>query len=133
GWRHAALCQSPPSPSPSPSRELRVRCTRLPLIGASVAPEGRRDPAAAPRRPHFPHSPVRNSFPPIPKRRAGRYAKSTRCMPLGTLMTRKLAAEAVGTFWLVFAICLSAITAAGVPGVGIGFAGVALAAGVAIL
>jgi aquaporin Z len=48
-------------------------------------------------------------------------------------MTRKLAAEAVGTFWLVFAICLSAITAAGIPGVGIGFAGVAFAAGIAVL
>jgi aquaporin Z len=48
-------------------------------------------------------------------------------------MSRKLAAEAVGTFWLVFAICLSAITAAGFPELGIGFAGVALAAGIAIL
>lgn len=48
-------------------------------------------------------------------------------------MARKLAAEAFGTFWLVFAICCSAITAAGVPEVGIGWAGVSFAAGLAIL
>jgi aquaporin Z len=48
-------------------------------------------------------------------------------------MTRNLLAEAFGTFWLVFAICCSAISAAGVPEVGIGWLGVSLAAGVAIL
>lgn len=48
-------------------------------------------------------------------------------------MIRKLSAEALGTFWLVFAICCSAITAAGFPDVGIGLAGVSFAAGLAIL
>jgi aquaporin Z len=48
-------------------------------------------------------------------------------------MTRKLAAEALGTFWLVFAICCSAISAAAVPEVGIGWMGVSFAAGLAIL
>jgi aquaporin Z len=48
-------------------------------------------------------------------------------------MTRKLAAEAFGTFWLVFAICTSAMGAAGVPEVGIGWLGVSFAAGLAIL
>lgn len=48
-------------------------------------------------------------------------------------MVRKLTAEAFGTFWLVFAICTSAIGAAGVPEVGIGWIGVSFAAGLAIL
>jgi aquaporin Z len=37
---------------------------------------------------------------------------------------RKLAAEFVGTFWLVFAGCGSAVLAAGFPKVGIGLLGV---------
>jgi aquaporin Z len=48
-------------------------------------------------------------------------------------MIRKLTAEAFGTFWLVFVICCSAMGAAGVADVGIGWAGVSLAAGLAIL
>ncbi len=36
-------------------------------------------------------------------------------------MLKKLMAEGVGTFWLVFGGCGSAIYAAGVPGVGIGW------------
>ena len=48
-------------------------------------------------------------------------------------MIRKLSAEALGTFWLVFAICCSALAAAGVAEVGIGWAGVSFAAGLAIL
>lgn len=48
-------------------------------------------------------------------------------------MLRRFSAEAFGTFWLVFAICMSAISAAGVPEVGIGWMGVAFAAGLAIL
>ena len=39
-------------------------------------------------------------------------------------MKRRLGAEAFGTFWLVFGGCGSAVLAAGVPDVGIGFAGV---------
>ena len=46
---------------------------------------------------------------------------------------RKLAAEFVGTFWLVFAVCGSALLAAGVPDVGIGYMGVAFAVGLAVL
>ena len=48
-------------------------------------------------------------------------------------MTRKLAAEFFGTFWLVFGGCGSAILAAGFPQLGIGFAGVALAFGLTVL
>ena len=46
---------------------------------------------------------------------------------------RKLGAEFIGTFWLVFGGCGSAVLAAGFPGLGIGFAGVALAFGLTVL
>ena len=46
---------------------------------------------------------------------------------------RKLAAEAIGTFWLVFAGCGSAMIAAGFPEVGIGFLGVGLAFGLTVM
>lgn len=48
-------------------------------------------------------------------------------------MTRKLVAEFIGTFWLVFGGCGSAVLAAGFPELGIGFAGVALAFGLTVL
>ena len=48
-------------------------------------------------------------------------------------MLRKLAAEAVGTFWLVFGGCGSAVLAAAFPELGIGFLGVALAFGLTVL
>ncbi len=48
-------------------------------------------------------------------------------------MFRKLSAEAFGTFWLVFGGCGSAILAAGIPEVGIGFVGVSLAFGLTVL
>lgn len=48
-------------------------------------------------------------------------------------MMRKLAAEAFGTFWLVFGGCGSAVLAAGFPELGIAFAGVALAFGLTVL
>lgn len=48
-------------------------------------------------------------------------------------MKNKLAAEAFGTFWLVFGGCGSAVLAAGVPDVGIGFLGVSLAFGLTVL
>lgn len=48
-------------------------------------------------------------------------------------MIRKLAAEAVGTFWLVFGGCGSAVLAAGYPELGIGFVGVAFAFGLTVL
>lgn len=48
-------------------------------------------------------------------------------------MFRKLSAEFIGTFWLVFAGCGSAILAAGIPEVGIGFVGVSLAFGLSVL
>jgi aquaporin Z len=48
-------------------------------------------------------------------------------------MTRKLAAEAIGTFWLVAAVLGSAKMAAGFPEVGLGWIGVSLAAGLAVL
>ena len=46
---------------------------------------------------------------------------------------KRAAAEFVGTFWLVFGGCGSAVLAAGVPNVGIGYAGVALAFGLTVL
>ena len=48
-------------------------------------------------------------------------------------MSKKLAAEFIGTFWLVLGGCGSAVLAAAFPEVGIGFAGVALAFGLTVL
>ncbi len=50
-------------------------------------------------------------------------------MPIG----KRAAAEFFGTFWLVFGGCGAAVLAAGVPTVGIGYAGVALAFGLTVL
>ena len=46
---------------------------------------------------------------------------------------RKLLAEAIGTFWLVLGGCGSAVIAAGLPDVGIGYVGVSLAFGLTVL
>lgn len=46
---------------------------------------------------------------------------------------KKLLAEFIGTFWLVLGGCGSAVLAAGIPELGIGFAGVALAFGLTVL
>ena len=48
-------------------------------------------------------------------------------------MSRKLAAEFIGTFWLVLGGCGAAVLAAGVPNVGIGYAGVSLAFGLTVV
>jgi len=48
-------------------------------------------------------------------------------------LSKRLAAETFGTFWLVLGGCGSAVLAAGFPGLGIGFAGVALAFGLTVL
>src|ERR1700728_3544920 len=48
-------------------------------------------------------------------------------------LTRKLAAEFIGTFWLVLGGCGSAVLAAAFPHVGIGLLGVALAFGLTIV
>ncbi len=50
-------------------------------------------------------------------------------MPLG----KRAVAEFIGTFWLVFGGCGSAVLAAAFPNVGIGFLGVALAFGLTVL
>ncbi len=50
-------------------------------------------------------------------------------MPLG----KRAAAELLGTFWLVFGGCGSAVLAAAFPNVGIGLLGVALAFGLTVL
>ena len=50
-------------------------------------------------------------------------------MPIG----KRAVAEFFGTFWLVFGGCGSAVLAAAFPGLGIGFAGVALAFGLTVL
>lgn len=46
---------------------------------------------------------------------------------------KKLIAEFIGTFWLVFAGCGSAVLAAGIPDLGIGFVGVSLAFGLTVM
>jgi aquaporin Z len=48
-------------------------------------------------------------------------------------MSKRLAAEFIGTFWLVLGGCGSAVLAAAFPEVGIGLAGVALAFGLTVL
>lgn len=48
-------------------------------------------------------------------------------------LTKRCTAEALGTFWLVFGGCGSAIFAAAYPELGIGFAGVSLAFGLTLL
>ncbi len=48
-------------------------------------------------------------------------------------LSRRVAAEFIGTFWLVLGGCGSAVLAAGYPHLGIGFAGVALAFGLTLL
>ena len=48
-------------------------------------------------------------------------------------LSQRLAAEVFGTFWLVLGGCGSAVLAAAFPGLGIGFAGVALAFGLTVL
>ena len=48
-------------------------------------------------------------------------------------MTKRLLAEFIGTFWLVFGGCGSAVLAAGYPDVGIGWLGVAFAFGLTVL
>jgi len=48
-------------------------------------------------------------------------------------LSKKLAAEFIGTFWLVLGGCGSAVLAAAFPDVGIGFVGVSLAFGLTVL
>ena len=48
-------------------------------------------------------------------------------------LTKRMTAEALGTFWLVFGGCGSAVLAAGFPKVGIGLLGVSLAFGLTVL
>jgi aquaporin Z len=48
-------------------------------------------------------------------------------------LTKKLAAEFIGTFWLVLGGCGSAVLAAAFPSLGIGFVGVSLAFGLTVL
>ena len=48
-------------------------------------------------------------------------------------MSKRLYAEFLGTFWLVFGGCGSAVLAAGFPALGIGFIGVAFAFGLTVL
>lgn len=46
---------------------------------------------------------------------------------------KKYSAEAIGTFWLTFGGCGSAVIAAGLPDVGIGYLGVSLAFGLTVV
>jgi aquaporin Z len=58
-----------------------------------------------------------------------RQQREERAMSIG----KRLGAEFFGTFWLVMGGCGSAVLAAAFPGLGIGFAGVALAFGLTVL
>ncbi len=49
------------------------------------------------------------------------------------MSTRNYVAEVIGTFWLTFAGCGSAVIAAGFPQVGIGLLGVSLAFGLTVV
>jgi aquaporin Z len=48
-------------------------------------------------------------------------------------LNKRASAEFLGTFWLVFGGCGSAVLAAGIPNVGIGFLGVSFAFGLSVL
>jgi len=48
-------------------------------------------------------------------------------------LSKKIIAEFIGTFWLVFGGCGSAVISAGFPELGIGFVGVSLAFGLTVL
>lgn len=48
-------------------------------------------------------------------------------------MFKRLTAEFVGTFWLVFGGCGSAVLAAGIPALGIGYMGVSFAFGLTVM
>src|ERR1700754_3681517 len=48
-------------------------------------------------------------------------------------LTKRALAEFIGTFWLVFGGCGSAVLSAAFPSLGIGFLGVALAFGLTVL
>ncbi len=48
-------------------------------------------------------------------------------------LSKRAVAEFIGTFWLVFGGCGAAVLSAAFPGLGIGFAGVALAFGLTVL
>src|SRR2546428_2265145 len=48
-------------------------------------------------------------------------------------LSKRSAAEFLGTFWLVFGGCGSAVLAAAFPNLGIGFLGVALAFGLTVM
>src|SRR5664279_3589479 len=48
-------------------------------------------------------------------------------------LSKRAMAEFMGTFWLVFGGCGSAVLSAGFPNLGIGFLGVALAFGLTVL
>src|SRR6059058_5136304 len=54
-------------------------------------------------------------------------------MQEASMNTKKYTAEAIGTFWLTFAGCGSAVIAAGFPQVGIGLRGVSLAFGLSVV
>src|SRR5262245_23869779 len=48
-------------------------------------------------------------------------------------LSRRLTAEFIGTFWLVFGGCGAAVLSAAFPGLGIGFLGVSVAFGLTVL
>src|SRR4051812_16825542 len=82
----------------------------------------------------FPNDPPPrfSGFAPMAPARAGLTATRVKLAGEARAM-RKLAAELIGTFWLVFGGCGSAVLAAKFPDVGIGLVGVSLAFGLTVL
>ena len=48
-------------------------------------------------------------------------------------LTKRAVAELIGTFWLVLGGCGSAVLAAGIPELGLGYLGVSLAFGLTVV
>src|SRR5262245_33308714 len=78
--------------------------------------------------------PIRSRFPQITSpSRALPSIRERKTRGRRVMNTKKYTAEAIGTFWLTFAGCGSAVIAAGFPEVGIGLVGVSLAFGLSVV
>ncbi len=102
-----------------PERSIRGLPQEQAVVRGGIPPTPHESPVQISRRPLTPVTPRANARDSV--------------TPGESQMIRKLAAEVFGTFWLVFAVLGSALMAAGVPDVGLGWIGVSFAAGLAVL